>query len=289
MAHYYVLDGNVFLSRPEVIAAIETDAQVYVPEIVIHEMTTIIQSGRISRFKVGQVVGLAERHGGFRFERPLPEQYTETYQDALLSALRSGLTRIEDEVAVIATVLSREHGLAAVTVVTESPRLESFLRSNGISSLRVREFLKANSALVSRELFGRYLRLSRQMFARTLLSIFGGVLVSIFLAMLFTQRARLFSTFPVWGTLTIFPITGIFFYWFRERYRLIYGAAETGVGLLTMYGATFVTFDFASISYEHPGQILGGLYIMVRGLDNLAKGLKGTRLEPIWNRFFPVS
>jgi hypothetical protein len=33
-------------------------------------------------------------------------------------------------------------------------------------------------------------------------------------------------------------------------------------------------------------QVLGGLYVVVRGLDNVGNGLKGTRYEPNWRRIF---
>jgi hypothetical protein len=286
MTHHYVLDGNVFLSRTEVIAAIEPDAEISVSHEILEDIEDALLLGRLSTRRFARVVALVnEKRVRLKFVPRLPRD-EDSSQDALLSALSSGLPPREVEVASIALNLVKEHSSDSVTVISDSNSLAHFLRSNGISTLHATEVLRRNAGLVNAELLAQLVNFSREMLAKAVLSMVGGGVISGVLGVLFTHRERIFSTFPLWGTILILPITGIAFYWFRERYRLSYGAAETGVGLLTMYSAVFVGFDFSSVDYGHPVQILGGLYVMVRGLDNIAKGLQGTRLAPMWNRYF---
>ena len=46
------------------------------------------------------------------------------------------------------------------------------------------------------------------------------------------------------------------------------------------------SFNYAQIDVNAGLQILGGLYIMVRGMDNIGNALKGTRFYPLWTKLF---
>ncbi|WP_374547272.1 hypothetical protein [Rhodoblastus sp.] len=70
---------------------------------------------------------------------------------------------------------------------------------------------------------------------------------------------------------------GVAFYSFRSRLPLWYGLAEVVVGMAAVGAGSrslaTVTADASSVL-----GILGGLYIIVRGLDNMSKGVAGTPL-----------
>ena len=72
-------------------------------------------------------------------------------------------------------------------------------------------------------------------------------------------------------------------YWFRLRYRATYGMVEMFIGAWISVNA----FPLDSVLDAAVGlQMLGGLYVVVRGLDNVGSGVKGTRYEPNWRRIF---
>ena len=80
---------------------------------------------------------------------------------------------------------------------------------------------------------------------------------------------------------------GIALFWVRGRYPIIYGTTEVVVGVIAAVNA-FARADFVmSIDPNITIQILGGIYIIVRGLDNFGKGLKATGLETRWKWLFP--
>ena len=83
----------------------------------------------------------------------------------------------------------------------------------------------------------------------------------------------------VFGVIFSFIFLGFWLFKFRERHRLIYGFAEVLFGILGIIWP-FYQFDFdyskLSLDIDLGFKIIAGLYIMVRGQDNVDKGLTGT-------------
>jgi hypothetical protein len=76
---------------------------------------------------------------------------------------------------------------------------------------------------------------------------------------------------------------GILLYRFRSQQPFAYGMIEFGVAIIAAF-----------VSISAPGNavlpkllgIMGGIYIMIRGLDNMEKGLP-ERWRPRWDALFP--
>lgn len=66
-------------------------------------------------------------------------------------------------------------------------------------------------------------------------------------------------------------VAGFFLFTIRERFRLAYAILEIGVGISVI--CTSYSDTYSGILKE-----VGGLYIMVRGLDNISKALKDMKL-----------
>jgi energy-converting hydrogenase Eha subunit A len=81
---------------------------------------------------------------------------------------------------------------------------------------------------------------------------------------------------PVWLCL------GFALYWLRGRMPFVYGILETVVGTL----AIFYAIQSPAALPAKLIALLGGLYIVVRGLDNMDKGLPNP-LRSTWDRWFP--
>jgi len=88
------------------------------------------------------------------------------------------------------------------------------------------------------------------------------------------------QTLPIWGTTILILLLGISLFVFREKQKVSYGITEFILGAITaIYYLPFWS-DYSQI-VEHSDtslKIAGGLYIMVRGQDNIIKGLQGTKL-----------
>lgn len=75
---------------------------------------------------------------------------------------------------------------------------------------------------------------------------------------------------------------GILFYRLRCSVPLIYGIAEIIVAAVTMWLAIVHSADLGTKSLA----LVGAIYIMVRGLDNMDSGLP-QELRALWDRWFP--
>lgn len=76
---------------------------------------------------------------------------------------------------------------------------------------------------------------------------------------------------------------GVLFYLLRGKRPLIYGIAEATVGLITL--RTSVYSENADALTKGIG-FLAGVYIIVRGMDNMDRGLP-EKWRPLWDRWFP--
>ena len=93
------------------------------------------------------------------------------------------------------------------------------------------------------------------------------------------------GTIRVWGTIILIILTSLFLYWFRGRHRLSYGVTEFVFGFIMASRFFYPDFDYEKLHIISFLQILAGIYVMVRGMDNFGKGIKDTRFEYHWNKF----
>jgi len=106
-----------------------------------------------------------------------------------------------------------------------------------------------------------------------------GVIASVIVNLLINNKEALVNTINVWGTITLAIGFGFGLFYFREKWRLSYGVLEFLVGVVTIIGLFYPSFDYDKVNFslDFNFKILGGLYIMVRGQDNIIKGLKGRK------------
>jgi hypothetical protein len=81
-------------------------------------------------------------------------------------------------------------------------------------------------------------------------------------------------------------IVGVALYWMKGRSPLVYGITEIIVGIVAAVNGLARADLNKGLDLTIVIQVLGGIYIIVRGLDNAGKGVAGTVLEARWNWFF---
>jgi hypothetical protein len=94
-------------------------------------------------------------------------------------------------------------------------------------------------------------------------------------------------TLNIWSLgISILAIV-LLLYWLRSRFRLAYGIAEFVFGFVgAIYTVFLYNFDLHLLETVSFAKIVGGLCVMVRGLDNISKGIQGTEFEPLWHWLF---
>jgi hypothetical protein len=99
---------------------------------------------------------------------------------------------------------------------------------------------------------------------------------------------------PVVQVLLLAAIAGLFFYLVRSRWPLVYGIVEFAVALAIIFVTFFPQTNNLLLEQEPPWwgvqltKLIGstaGVYVMVRGLDNIERGLPPTARAQ-WRRVF---
>ena len=81
-------------------------------------------------------------------------------------------------------------------------------------------------------------------------------------------------------------LAGLLFFWGRERDHLSYGLFEVMIGLLISSQSIVTLPSPYELSTAKSIQLVGGLYVMVRGFDNIDRSIEDTRLGGWWKRLF---
>ena len=89
-------------------------------------------------------------------------------------------------------------------------------------------------------------------------------------------------------------IGGLFFYWLRCRFRFWYGLCEIVVAVVVIYlsfvppytAMALADMSLSRLQMSKAIGILGGVYILVRGMDNVDQDLP-SKWRSLWDRTFP--
>jgi hypothetical protein len=85
------------------------------------------------------------------------------------------------------------------------------------------------------------------------------------------------------STIVLAVAASLYLYWFRGQMPFLYGILEVLIGIVTIFLACInAKADVLARSLA----ILGGGYIIVRGMDNMDKGCP-SRLRKYWDATFP--
>lgn len=276
---HYLLDTNAVLQTPEVLAEAR-HCKLLIPKVVLAKLAT--RGREHIRKVVGALINEAIEAGAEVIEAPPHIQCEPVATDLNAHQLNSAAMEIAR------TAIGLAESGQMVCVVTLDRALDAFLVSRKIRSIAPADFLEeqkwvaADAALLTSAKSyaaeqNRYLAFNAIV----------GVLGAVGAGVVFFNAAYLLSTISIWGTALVLPLLGILLFWYRQRYRLSYGVFEFLVGVMMAYFVFLPSFDFKNLGVIHGLQVLGALYVMVRGLDNIGKGIEeGTRLESIWNRMF---
>jgi hypothetical protein len=116
-------------------------------------------------------------------------------------------------------------------------------------------------------------------------SLVAGILIGAFLMLIailiYFNLGSITETINIWGTILLILLCGIILFIFREKQRFSYGVFEFLVGAFSII-LLFLSddFDYQKIKFnlDFSIKLLAGMYIMVRGQDNIVRSLKDTKV-----------
>lgn len=276
----FILDTSALLRHPEILA-LAGRRKLVIPEAVLRELYS--RSREESRTDISSLIKQAISRGAKIVSCPVKPDHAPEIFDGYSQRFSDA----DIEISRIAASYAERFGAKNVVVITLDRALQKFISRNGINSITGNQFLHN---LIGEEPDPEIERSAKSYAAKqwkfSILSILLGLASSWAGNLGFAKLSYLIETVSVWGTMIALPILGVILYWYRQKFRLAYGIFEFIVGVMMAYYVFFPEFSYAKLSVVQGMQILGGLYVMVRGLDNVSKGVEGTRVEVMWKRWF---
>ncbi|MBS7255856.1 hypothetical protein [Flavobacterium branchiicola] len=137
-----------------------------------------------------------------------------------------------------------------------------------------------DSKIISQELEDHILRNDRKQLEleKDIKSVKYFVIITLtmaFLTIVYVLFSKSYGRYIQYVLIAFYSLTlGIYFWLLRERFRLIYALIELSVGLATILivlSTNDFNFEFGNWKFQNYMGIVGGLYILVRGIDNFTK------------------
>lgn len=272
---YIVLDTNILIIDPSVLGINTEKYQLIIPKFVLIELS--VQSARNPKFKeILEITNESVARG-----------ITKVYEDGLLAS------SYKDEVALLSGLIKNLEKVEKVKVyfATEDLKHSDDYKKAGISLLRLSELkiLLNEEQSIPTEVFNDAnkfkLKRTKDLYTGIIMgSISSGIIITFLM-----NLDKIFETVNIWGTLLILVGGAIIVYWIRCRKRLGYGILECIIGVFMAVNIFYPDFDYSKFTFNSTVllQILAGVFAIIRGLDNVGKGLEATKWGVKWQRVFP--
>lgn len=256
----YILDSGAIVQRPEILAHAAA-GDLLIPEAVVDDIRD-----RRDRGLRNDLEGLLER---------------AIEAGAVVAPAADGGT------AELALKCAEENGAGNVRVVTTDRRLAQLMASKGVSSIGGNQLLAELSTASSDAGIEQAARRIVSAQHRYLAVSAAIAVATTGLAILVVRNHQLiFHTAPDWIVPIALLLAGLLFFWWRERDHLSYGLFEVMIGLLISSQSIVTLPSPYELSTAKSIQLVGGLYVMVRGFDNIDRSIEDTRLGGWWKRLF---
>ena len=273
-----VLDTSIVVRNPSALGIKPKNYRIIIPDIVEREIE-FIGSKRRDAADLPALIRESAEKGIINIERTPPgfsgklKTTSLTLADALIFQYLEYLQ-------------SRNTPFAFVTADRE---LQTLCAANGIPTIGQTEFSHLLGEVHSEDesVSKKASRIRRRQILYYCISLFIGVFSSSAASFLFPYARQAFASINIWGTFAALFLVGIGAYIFRARARLTYGVFEFTFGFLLGARVFWPKFDYSALAATDYLQILAGIYVMVRGLDNIQKGSKGTIAEAFIDRLAP--
>jgi len=170
--------------------------------------------------------------------------------------------------------------------VTNDKILQNRVKELGFNVLNRHEFIKL---IKTKEIIKRPIFVIIKNYYKSILI---GLFVPILFMLLLVISVYLFYLYPLiimekwfqYAMIIIIPIISYLIYLFRLKKIIFYGISETLIGIITVVTAINTSENTSNISDIL--KMFAGFYIIIRGLDNVEKGIISPVIMIRWNKIF---
>ena len=272
----FFLDSNILIHYPEILSYKRNDATLIIPDVVIKEL----QGARIKSLEdISNLIQNSEAKGYVSILSipPLPpyipgDAIWSVVDTSIILYLRSILTTTDNSEIIFVTNDNRAASEAkfAKVAVWNAQELIEFYKTPG--SVADKEIKKEAIQVENKVRWG----------------ILSNLLLAIIILTVFVLLARYYGDvvdqLKNATIIIILVIFGFLLFEVREKRRQLYGFTEIGFGILTIVVVFYPNIILNN--WDKFLKIAAGLYIIVRGLDNLYKGSENRQIGSLLRRLF---
>ena len=277
---YFILDTNIVIRDPEILTRWSPNYKLVIPRFLFGELDKV--SSKLGT--VGRLWPILEQ-AEYKDFIIVDNSDIAVSQEASQNNSEQRLSHVDLQLFELTQRYSKEK--KDVVLVSNDRALRAYSERYGLKTFDLFQFLNSISSykstllgeLKKHETIGQYQN------RRFVYGLVSGIFITLATILVKNNFQSIYETLNVWGTLVLLLVTGIIFFLFRTNYRMFYGTLEF---LFGFYVSTRVftekNFDYNTVGLFELIQIVGGIYVMVRGLSNIDDGIKGTGLEPKWKK-----
>lgn len=280
----YILDTNILIKAPYILNKWSSRYKILIPNLVLQEAGSVIGKIKGSEQLLSNI-DEAQSKGFLHIVKSQPDKYK--YTDELS---KSKISFVDFQIAQLAKEYSKARD--EVYLVTEDRRLQQYAKDIGVNAISLFSFQNSIQQLKTVDIndIGKAKNIKTFQFKHIAISFISGILLTVIAYLIFKNFDYIILKLPIWGSIGFLIIIPFIFYWFRSNLRIAYAITEFSVGFYSAYSTLkplVINFDIKVFSdLTILIAIFGGIYVMVRGLDNFSKGIRGTVIENKWRKIF---
>lgn len=270
---HIILDTNIIINYPELLSNKKANTKVLIPTEVIEEIYQL----KNPRHK--DLLDLINKASEKEYIR-----ITDTESPIEKISGRSIVGQTDFTILGYAKFLQEQKN--EVVLATDDRRLQEIAKSNNIQTYSSSDLMYyfASNSTNNTEIKDDAKKIENSERWSILINIVIAILaiiVVIFIIRNFQEYLDVLTNI-VWIILLI--IFGFLLFEIREKRRQLYGFLEVGFAILTIVLIFYPNLILSNFDFYL--KICAGLYVMVRGLDNLYKGSENRRLGTVLKKLF---
>jgi hypothetical protein len=280
----YLLDTNVLIRRPRLLARSDAAERFLIPVAAIDQLSS--RGNGTNAGPLQRVLSAASRSGVELIDSPQilspqlptsPDFRLDAYDLAILGTLQA----LQSDATRKVSLVTEDRALlkAAIQIGLEAISLDELQQSLDVIQTKAETPIN----LEVEQQVQKYDKYERSNIQKAIAIGIVAISIAVAVRYQYQQIFSLFTSTPKLFIGLVAVLCGTLLFWFRQRYRASYGMVETLIGAWISVNVFPLT---STLDVASGLQVLGGLYVVVRGLDNVGNGLKGTRYEPNWRRIF---
>jgi hypothetical protein len=240
-----------------------------VPDIVFTEISNLVRKGIVSKEIIHQWEESAYK--GFI------ESVIVTIQNPNNDYYRK-LSPVDLSLAIYVRDLTESN--SEVYLATEDRRLQSYCHDIGAKFINLSELNRLLSDYIRTNISEVKTNINKRQRNILLIRLMSSIAIISLMYVFYRYHLFIIKNYKTIISLVI-PVSGLLLYWFRAKQRALYGLIEVCFGIISGIVLFKIKDNNSNLDILSFFSILGSIYVIVRGLDNIYQGSKGTIIEPI--------